>query len=45
MTYAPWYGGIAAAVSLLVIYALSTTSKLDRLSRKRQRFVVIWEIP
>ena len=26
LTYAPWYGGIAAAVSLLVIYALSTTS-------------------
>jgi hypothetical protein len=26
MTYAPWYGGISAAVALLVIYALSTTS-------------------
>ena len=26
MTYAPWYGGIAAVVSVLVIYALSTTS-------------------
>ena len=24
MTYAPWYAGISAAVSLLVIYALST---------------------
>ena len=26
LTYAPWYGGISAVVSLLVIYALSTTS-------------------
>jgi hypothetical protein len=26
MTYAPWYGFVSAAVSLLVIYALSTTS-------------------
>jgi hypothetical protein len=26
LTYAPWYGGISAAVALLVIYALSTTS-------------------
>jgi len=25
MTYAPWYAGISAAVSLLVIFAISTT--------------------
>jgi hypothetical protein len=26
MTYAPWYGAIAAGIAILVIYALSTTS-------------------